>query len=282
MKQIVKSANITADDMALINKYTRREMKADEIFTFTVILCDNEIDRDGESFTPDSLKKLSELFLGKTGIFDHNPKIKNQTARIFKTCVEATGETTSFGTPKLALKAKAYMARSERFKDLILEIDAGIIKEVSVGCRVLKKICSICGAEYDGCCGHEIGETYNNKICYAMLTEPIDAYEWSFVAVPAQVGAGIVKGFANNSQLEKQAQIGRRHMQKLRAQVIKLSFLNEFMVNNDAFAKMVSKMNIDELELFKDEFSKKINSKTLKPQLFNSNEIIKTNNQFVI
>ena len=115
-----------------------------------------------------------------------------------------------------------------------------------------------------------------------MLTEPIDAYEWSFVAVPAQVGAGIVKGFANNSQLEKQAQIGRRHMQKLRAQVIKLSFLNEFMVNNDAFAKMVSKMNIDELELFKDEFSKKINSKTLKPQLFNSNEIIKTNNQFVI
>ena len=282
MKQIVKSANITADDMDLINKYTRREMKSDEIFVFTVILCDNEIDRDGESFTPESLKKLSELFLGKTGIFDHNPKIKNQTARIFKTCVEATGETTSFGKPKLVLKAKAYMARSERFKDLILEIDAGIIKEVSVGCRVLKKICSICGAEYDGCCGHEIGETYHNKICYAMLTEPIDAYEWSFVAVPAQVGAGIVKGFANNSQLEKQAQIGRRHMQKLRAQVIKLSFLNEFMVNNDAFAKMVSKMNIDELELFKDEFSKKINSKTLKPQLFNSNEIIKTNNQFVI
>ena len=282
MKQIVKSANITADDMDLINKHTRREMKPDEIFIFTVILCDNEIDRDGESFTPESLKKLSELFLGKTGIFDHNPKIKNQTARIFKTCVEATGETTSFGKPKLVLKAKAYMARSERFKDLILEIDAGIIKEVSVGCRVLKKICSICGAEYDGCCGHEIGETYHNKICYAMLTEPIDAYEWSFVAVPAQVGAGIVKGFANNSQLEKQAQIGRRHMQKLRAQVIKLSFLNEFMVNNDAFAKMVSKMNIDELELFKDEFSKKINSKTLKPQLFNSNEIIKTNNQFVI
>ena len=282
MKQIVKSANITADDMDLINKYTRREMKPDEIFVFTVILCDNEIDRDGESFTPESLKKLSELFLGKTGIFDHNPKIKNQTARIFKTCVEATGETTSFGKPKLVLKAKAYMARSERFKDLILEIDAGIIKEVSVGCRVLKKICSICGAEYDGCCGHEIGETYHNKICYAMLTEPIDAYEWSFVAVPAQIGAGIVKGFTNNSQLEKQAQIGRRHMQKLRAQVIKLSFLNEFMVNNDAFAKMVSKMNIDELELFKDEFSKKINSKTLKPQLFNSNEIIKTNNQFVI
>ena len=282
MKQIVKSIQTTSDDMALINKYTRREMKPDEVFIFTVILCDNEIDRDGESFTQDSLEKLSELFLGKTGIFDHNPKIKNQTARIFKTCVESTGETTSFGEPKLVLKAKAYMVRSQRCKDLILEIDAGIIKEVSVGCRVLKKICSICGAEYDGCCGHEIGEIYQNKTCYAMLIDPVDAYEWSFVAVPAQVGAGIVKGFRSNKQLEKQAQIGRRHLEKLRAEVIKLSFLSEFMVNNDTFAKMVSKMDIDELELFKDEFSKKINSKTLKPQLFNSNEIIQTNNQFVI
>ena len=79
MKQIVKSIQTTSDDMALINKYTRREMKPDEVFIFTVILCDNEVDRDGESFTQDSLEKLSELFLGKTGIFDHNPKIENQT-----------------------------------------------------------------------------------------------------------------------------------------------------------------------------------------------------------
>ena len=282
MKQIIKSVDINSQDIDLINKYTRREMKPEEIFTFSVILCDNEIDREGESFTTDSLQKLSELFLGKTGIFDHNPTIKNQTARIFQTSVEATGEMTSFGEQKFVLKAKAYMVRSERCKDLIMEIDAGIIKEVSVGCRVLKKSCSICGAEYDGCCGHEIGQSYDGKTCYVMLVDPIDAYEWSFVAVPAQVGAGVVKGFEYNNQLEKQAQIGRRHLQKLRGEVVKLSFLNQFMVNNDAFAGLVSKMNIDELEAFKCEFSKTLNLKSAKPQLLSEEKMNQTNSQFVI
>lgn len=282
MKQIIKSVDISSQDFDLINKYTRREMKPEEIFTFSVILCDNEIDREGEAFTTDSLQKLSELFLGKTGIFDHNPTIKNQTARIFQTSVEPTDEKTSFGEPKFVLKAKAYMVRNERCKDLIMEIDAGIIKEVSVGCRVLKKSCSICGAEYDGCCGHELGQSYDGKICYIMLTNPIDAYEWSFVAVPAQVGAGVVKGFEYNNQLEKQARIGRRHLQQLRGEVVKLSFLNQFMVNNDAFAGLVSKMNIDELEAFKCEFSKSLNSKSAKPQLLTEEKINQTNSQFVI
>ncbi len=282
MKQIIKSVDISSKDIDLINKYTRREMKPEEIFTFSVVLCDNEIDREGEAFTTDSLQKLSRLFLGKTGIFDHNPTIKNQTARIFQTSVEPTEETTSFGEQKFVLKAKAYMVRSERCKDLIMEIDAGIIKEVSVGCRVLKKSCSICGAEYDGCCGHEIGQNYDGKICYVMLINPIDAYEWSFVAVPAQVGAGVVKGFEYNNQLEKQAQIGRRHLQKLRGEVVKLSFLNQFMIDNDAFTDLVSKMNIDELEAFKSEFSKKLNLKSAKPQLLNEEKINQTNSQFVI
>ena len=29
-----------------INKFTRRELTEDELYTFSVILCDNEIDRD--------------------------------------------------------------------------------------------------------------------------------------------------------------------------------------------------------------------------------------------
>ena len=34
-------------------------------------LCDNEIDRDWERFSPETLKGLAPLFVGKSGIFDH-------------------------------------------------------------------------------------------------------------------------------------------------------------------------------------------------------------------
>ena len=85
--------------------------------------------------------------------------------------------------------------------DLILEIEAGIKKEVSVGCSVRESVCSICGANRTLCdCGHHKGETYDGRLCYTILRDAQDAYEWSFVAVPAQRQAGIIKGM----QLEQQ------------------------------------------------------------------------------
>ena len=36
---------------------------------------------------------------------------------------------------------------------------------------------------------------YKGKLCYGLLKEPTDAYEFSFVAVPAQRGAGVTKSF---------------------------------------------------------------------------------------
>jgi hypothetical protein len=49
---------------------------------------------------------------------------------------------------------------------------------------------------YKGGCDHEKGGEYCGKLCYHILDEPLDAYEWSFVAVPAQVNAGVTKRFA--------------------------------------------------------------------------------------
>ena len=44
------------------------------------------------------------------------------------------------------------------------------------------------------------GRTYNGKLCWFLLEEPADAYEWSFVAVPAQREAGVTKGFAEEEE----------------------------------------------------------------------------------
>ena len=89
--------------------------------------CDNEVDRDYERFSCKALQGLCELFVGKTGIFDHNPKGENQQARIYRAeVVRDSDRTTSAGEAYHYLLAQAYMVRGEHNRDLILEIDAGI------------------------------------------------------------------------------------------------------------------------------------------------------------
>jgi hypothetical protein len=84
--------------------------------------------------------------------------------------------------------------RTDKNADLIAEIDGGIKKEVSVCCSVKQEVCSVCGANRKtNPCGHIKGESYGGKLCEGILSEPTDAYEWSFVAVPAQPNAGITK-----------------------------------------------------------------------------------------
>ncbi|HEX3017875.1 MAG TPA: hypothetical protein VHP31_08500 [Caproicibacter sp.] len=197
-----KSSSVpNADALAKINQYTRREFKPEELYTFPVALCDNEVDRDGERFTINALQKLAELFPGKTGVFDHNPQAKNQTARIFSCRVERD-ETrlTSYGEPYARLVAQAYLPRTGANKDFITELESGIKKEVSVGCAVQSVTCSVCGADLkSGCCEHQRGQSYGGVLCCAVLDNPTDAYEWSFVAVPAQREAGVLKSFGSET-----------------------------------------------------------------------------------
>lgn len=183
--------------LSLINKLSRKELKKDEVYIFNVTLCDNEIDRDFEVFSEKSLEELSVLFNGKTGISDHSMRSSDQTARIFKTYTEKTpGRKTSYGDEYIALKAQAYMVKTKKNEDLIKEIDAGIKKEVSIGCAAAEHICSVCGENtMKKRCNHIKGKTYGDKTCFHFLAGITDAYEWSFVAVPAQREAGVTKAY---------------------------------------------------------------------------------------
>lgn len=84
----VLSGAPTPQELELINNYTVKPLSADEVYTFGIVLCDNEIDRDFERFDIPALEKLAELFVGKTGIFDHSMSGRDQTARIFSCRVE--------------------------------------------------------------------------------------------------------------------------------------------------------------------------------------------------
>lgn len=188
--------NNSSADLEQLNKFTRRQFTGDEVFIFSAVLCDNEIDRDNERFSRKSLEQLAEKFVGVTGIFDHDPKGGNQTARIFSAEVVEENRENSLGEPYVCVKANAYMVRTDSNADLIREIDGGIKKEVSVSCAAERHICSVCGTDRRvKACHHVKGRRYDGKKCFLSLEDISDAYEWSFVAVPAQVGAGVTKGF---------------------------------------------------------------------------------------
>ncbi len=201
----------TPADLEEIAHFTRRTFRPEELYVFSVVLCDNEIDRDFDRFSLNALEALCRLYVGKTGIFDHSMRGKDQTARIFSCRVEELpNRLTRAGEPYTRLVARAYLPRTETNKALILELDSGIKKEVSVGCAVGKALCSVCGADVkkEGC-PHRKGQVYPGQDCLAhtVLEDPTDAYEWSFVAVPAQPAAGVIKSFSQTAQ-EKRLQGG--------------------------------------------------------------------------
>ncbi len=229
--EAVSSGMPTAAQLQTINAQAKGKLTAEQVYVFSLRLCDDQVDRDLERFDTAALPGLAKLFIGKTGIIDHCWSSENQVARIFQTqVVQENGVS--------YIKAWAYIRRGSNTDEIIADIEAGIKKEVSVGCAMGRSVCSICGGEY-GQCGHRKGESYDGQVCCAILKEPMDAYEFSFVAVPAQREAGVIKGLARKNvslkalaeefgaqaeyrELYKQAQLGKQYEQELRGEVVRL------------------------------------------------------------
>ena len=199
-------------ELALINALTKKPLSEEEVYAFSVTLCDNDIDRDYERFSDEALLALEKLFVGKTGIFDHAHKAENQLARVFSCRLETCdNEWTVDGRPYKKLSARAYMLRSDKNRDLINELEGGIKKEVSVSCGIKGRYCSVCGTSRAVGCAHRAGTTYKTEkgdtVCHTILDEAFDAYEWSFVAVPAQRRAGVTKSYNRKEKKMKNSDI---------------------------------------------------------------------------
>lgn len=211
----IEPLEITEDDLKKINKYTLAPVKAEEIFVFKATMCDNEQDdRNYMPFNLKALQDLAELYPGKTMLKDHDRKADNQIGRIYDTeLVQNTRKTTELGEIHTELIAKVYMIRTESNKDLIAEILGGIKKEVSTSCSPKKMICNICGTDnMKDYCRHWPGVEYDQsdesgkiskKRCKMLLHGAKEAFELSFVAVPAQPRAGTHKSIGFTKPIEE-------------------------------------------------------------------------------
>ncbi|MCD7755337.1 MAG: hypothetical protein LUJ09_03235 [Firmicutes bacterium] len=259
--QVGASGVPTPAQLEAINAQARTRLTAQQVYVFSLRLCDDQIDRDGERFDTAALPELARLFLGKTGILDHKWTSDGQVARIFQTQVVQDAGVSY-------IKAWAYIRRGGQAEEIIADIEAGIKKEVSVGCAMGRAVCSICGGDY-GTCGHQKGECYDGQMCSVILKEPMDAYEFSFVAVPAQREAGVIKGMGRGAPalkalaeefgaqaeyraLDALAQAGRQYEKQLRDQVVRLCLGLELGVEEPVLRAITDKLGHSDLEKLRD------------------------------
>lgn len=201
----VSPLECTAEDLKKINKYTLSPVSAEDVFIFKATIADNEQDdRNGMPFNLKALQDLKKLYPGKTMLKDHARRADNQIARIYDTeLIQNANKQTELGELYTELIAKIYMIKTDSNKDLISEIVGGIKKEVSTSTVPEKMICNICGVDnMKDYCRHWPGREYDitdaagkisKKRCRMLLHGAKEAYELSFVAVPAQPRAGTHK-----------------------------------------------------------------------------------------
>ena len=168
-----------------------------------------------------------------------------------------------------------------------------------------------------GKCRHRKGQAYDGKSCHAILDEPADAYEWSFVAVPAQRGAGVTKSFGTVKggegslenilksirfgtegislskadvrvlkeyieSLEADAKEAEEYREDLKREVIKLCGISIPELNADMFRNLTGKLSIQELKSFKQAFERKTKDfLTPLPQLTGEKQVKPTGNNKV-
>lgn len=280
--EAVSSGVPTAVQLDAINAQAKGKLTAEQVYVFSLRLCDDQIDRDAERFDTAALPALAKLFIGKTGIVDHKWSSEHQVARIFAAEV-VKEEGVSY------IKAWAYIRRGGHADEVIADIEAGIKKEVSVGCAMGRAVCSICGSEY-GSCGHNKGEFYDGQLCCAILREPMDAYEFSFVAVPAQPHAGVLKGLGCGKRslkeladefgaqgeyraLFKDAELGRQYKKQVQDDVVRLCLSLELGAEEPVLRGIVSSAPAEDLLKLKDALQQRLDeSLPMQSQLLHTME----------
>lgn len=181
-KPIFHNQAISADDIKQINQLAQMPLKPEQVYVRSMFLCSNQpCLSDGCQFTVSALQQIAKLIVGQSVLSGHNRNTL-PLARFYKAkVVEKQPDLPGGSEPVYFVQAWFYWLReTSGAKDMLLNIDGGIYREVSLAWKYNHWHCSICNAENGGC-NHRVGEEYNGKRCFRLITEVYDVLEGSLV-----------------------------------------------------------------------------------------------------
>jgi hypothetical protein len=166
----------------------------EQLYIFSIKMCNSEIDSDFDKLTPAFLQQFSDFITASPIplIKDHNWTAENQIGRVYRAEVLSDG-LDSQGESYTYVLGYAYVAANS---EIVSRLKLGLLSEVSVGFDGKGYTCSVCGADvlsHDSQCpnGHIFGSTIEGVTVYRSVGECTSALECSFVPVPAQDGAEV-------------------------------------------------------------------------------------------
>ena len=183
----------TPSDLDLINtKFALEPLTADQLYTRTIQLANDQYDRDFERFPAYYLEKFAETIQGK-GLQPNHNTMTFSLGKFYGASVEKRGDT-------LWLDCKFYMPKTPGNQELRDHIDAGVVSFASIGFYWAGITCDLCKGDLTdfNACPHMPGQEYNGKLCRATFSGPaerVEAVEGSLCYLGAQYGAGVMKDF---------------------------------------------------------------------------------------
>lgn len=176
------------EDLALIQQYARRELKAEDVYCGAMHACNTKLDRAGERFTKAYLQRFAETIVGKPTLEGHDTT-KKPNGRIYKAEVLPEGDGWFLKT--------YYYVRAD--SPLVTDIELGIAKDVSIGYNASRRVCDLDGKEWHpfrsgkDYCEHWPLEEYDGQPCTLTYCDTAvtkaEAMEMSWVWVGCQRGA---------------------------------------------------------------------------------------------
>lgn len=175
-----EDSEITSDDLERINRLAPAKLSADQVYVRSMYLCSTQpCLSDGCQFSKQGLEDIAGKIVGQSVLTGHD-RSRLPLARFFKARV-VEGPSVSASPPVYFVRAWFYWLRGTTgAKDLLLNIDGGIYREVSLSWRFNRWHCSICHAENNRC-AHRVGDEYDGKICFRLIHSIAEVLEGSLV-----------------------------------------------------------------------------------------------------
>src|SRR5579872_5685866 len=191
---------ISNEELALINKYTRRPFERGELYTFPVLAIDDEPTRNKVQYTAQSQRLSAKKWEGIPYLFnasaassllgsaDHALNAASQHARIYRSTLVKT----PWGTTGTLVHVYTARNVSDEIESFIKKLDAGLLRESSIHVMVPEAVCSICSEKFPCNNEHYPGEKYEGIEAIVKTKGAFEPLELSAVAVPGSVVAHVM------------------------------------------------------------------------------------------
>ncbi|MCG3197206.1 MAG: hypothetical protein HUU16_11805 [Candidatus Omnitrophica bacterium] len=181
------------EHMRLINRLAASPLERDQVYIRSMYLCSSQVcETDWRRFSDRALEQIRDKVVGESVLAGHD-KRSLPVARFFKARIVERPEVPDpeTGAPTRWVRAWFYwLKETQGARDLALNMDGGIYREVSISWRYRGGRCSLCGRAPRSC-AHVPGEVLDGARCFIWIDEVVDVLEGSLVYRGADRETGI-------------------------------------------------------------------------------------------